>query len=45
MVDMLLADAVHNVMGIGYNGQTKDGRARWDAVSNINVLKIEVSIT
>uniref|UniRef100_T1J3J3 Uncharacterized protein n=1 Tax=Strigamia maritima TaxID=126957 RepID=T1J3J3_STRMM len=36
-----LADAVCNASGLGFNGYNKDGTPRWDAFSNVNVLKFE----
>lgn len=39
----LLADAICNNSGLGFTGYDKDGNAKWDLISNINVLSFEVS--
>lgn len=39
----LLADAICNNSGLGFNGYSEDGSTRWDLISNINILKFEVS--
>lgn len=39
----LFADAICNNSGLGFNGYTEDGTPRWDLISNINILKFEVS--
>ena len=39
----LLADAICNASGLGFNGYDAKGRARWDLISNVDVLKFEVS--
>jgi hypothetical protein len=39
----LLADAICNASGLGFNGYDDKGRARWDLISNVDVLKFEVS--
>ena len=36
------ADAINNAAGFGFNGYRKDGSSRWDRVSNLNILEIEV---
>lgn len=38
----LLADAICNNSGLGFTGYDKDGNAKWDLISNINVLSFEV---
>lgn len=40
----LLADAICNNSGLGFNGYEKDGNPKWDLISNINVISFEVSI-
>ena len=35
-------EAVNNAAGFGFNGY-KNGEARWDLLTNVNILKIEVS--
>ncbi|XP_034107167.1 lysophospholipid acyltransferase 6 isoform X1 [Drosophila nasuta] len=37
----LLADAICNNSGLGFTGYDKDGNAKWDLISNINVLSFE----
>lgn len=36
------ADAINNAAGFGFNGYNKDGSARWDLISNLRILDIEV---
>lgn len=38
----LLADAICNNSGLGFNGYDKDNNAKWDLISNINVVSFEV---
>lgn len=38
----VLADAICNLSGLGFNGYSADGTARWDLVSNVDVLGFEV---
>ena len=33
---------MHNVMGIGFNGYDDHGKPRWNQISNVNVINIEV---
>lgn len=40
----LLADAICNNSGLGFNGYEKDGNPKWDLISNINVISFEVFI-
>lgn len=39
----LLADAICNNSGLGFNGYESDGNPKWDMISNINVISFEVS--
>lgn len=39
----LLADAICNNSGMGFNGYDQSGEPKWDMISNISVLKFEVS--
>lgn len=39
----LLADAICNNSGLGFNGYEKDGNPKWDLISNINVISFEVT--
>lgn len=39
----ILADAICNNSGLGFNGYDANNNPRWDGISNINILKFEVS--
>ncbi|XP_031641002.1 lysophospholipid acyltransferase 1 [Contarinia nasturtii] len=39
----LLADAICNNSGLGFNGFEKDGNPKWDLISNINVISFELA--
>ncbi|KAK7867959.1 hypothetical protein R5R35_005301 [Gryllus longicercus] len=41
----LLADAICNASGLGFNGYRKDGSARWDLISNVDVLGFELGLS
>ncbi|KAJ7361776.1 Lysophospholipid acyltransferase 1 [Desmophyllum pertusum] len=36
-----LAEAVNNMCGLGFNGYDENGKAKWDRVTNVNILKLE----
>ncbi|KAL9962970.1 hypothetical protein ACROYT_G032129 [Oculina patagonica] len=36
-----VAEAVNNMCGLGFNGYDDNGKAKWDRVTNINILKVE----
>jgi hypothetical protein len=38
------ADAINNAAGFGFNGYNKDGTPRWDLISNLRILDIEVRL-
>ena len=38
----LPGEAVNNAAGFGFNGY-KNGEARWDLITNVNIMNIEVS--
>ncbi|KAK5852508.1 hypothetical protein PBY51_006362 [Eleginops maclovinus] len=38
-----LADAINNAAGFGFNGYGSDGSARWDRISNLRILNIELA--
>lgn len=38
----LLADAICNNSGLGFNGYENDGNPKWDLITNINVIGFEV---
>lgn len=40
----LLADAICNNAGLGFNGYESDGSPKWDLFTNIYVIPFEVSI-
>lgn len=37
----LLSDAICNLSGLGFNGYAVDGSAKWDLVSNVDIIKFE----
>ena len=39
----MLADAIVNNAGMGFNGYESDGTAKWDGLTNIYVIPFEVS--
>uniref|UniRef100_A0A8P4G5C5 Membrane bound O-acyltransferase domain containing 2b n=1 Tax=Dicentrarchus labrax TaxID=13489 RepID=A0A8P4G5C5_DICLA len=38
-----LADAINNAAGFGFNGYGDDGSPRWDLISNLRILNIELA--
>lgn len=40
----LLADAICNNSGLGFNGYDQNGNDKWDLISNINVVSFEVRL-
>lgn len=38
----LLADAICNNSGLGFNGYDDNGKSKWDLISNIDVISFEV---
>ena len=38
----VLADAVNNASGLGFNGYDANGNAKWDLVTNVRILDLEV---
>lgn len=38
------ADAINNAAGFGFNGYDSDGVPRWDLISNLRIMNIEVSL-
>ncbi|KAI8803481.1 MBOAT, membrane-bound O-acyltransferase family-domain-containing protein [Cladochytrium replicatum] len=38
-----LAEGACIMSGIGYNGTGSDGKARWDRLSNVNIVKLELA--
>ena len=39
---MVSAEAVNNMCGLGFNGYDENGKAKWNRVTNVNILKVEV---
>ena len=39
----MLADAVNNASGLGFNGFDSNGKPKWDLVTNINISNLEVN--
>jgi lysophospholipid acyltransferase 1/2 len=37
-----LADLVNNASGFGFNGYDKNGNAKWNLITNVNILPLEV---
>lgn len=40
--DNFPADGVCNAAGLGFNGYDENGKPKWNLVSNINIIAIEV---
>lgn len=40
----ILADAICNNSGLGFNGYDENNNPKWDGISNINILKFEVIV-
>lgn len=38
-----LGEAICNAAGFGFNGYTSDGKARWNLISNVDIVTIETS--
>ena len=39
----VIADMVNNASGFGFNGYDENGHEKWDLVTNVHILKLEVS--
>ena len=39
----ILADSINNLSGLGFNGYDKDGSPKWDLITNVHVLDIELA--
>ena len=39
---LVSAEAVNNMCGLGFNGYDESGKAKWNRVTNVNILKVEV---
>jgi len=39
---LVSAEAVNNMCGLGFNGYDENGKAKWNRVTNVNILKVEV---
>lgn len=44
-IGWVLADAVNNASGLGFNGYDDQGNAKWDLVTNVRIIAIEVSLS
>ncbi|XP_054707299.1 lysophospholipid acyltransferase 6-like [Uloborus diversus] len=40
----LLGEAVCNASGMGFNGCSGDGRSKWDLMSNVDIIRFELSL-
>lgn len=38
----MLGDSICNMSGMGFNGYNADGTAKWNLVSNVDILGVEV---
>lgn len=38
----VLADAVNNASGLGFNGYDQNGSPKWNLVTNVNIFYLEV---
>ncbi|CAH3196030.1 unnamed protein product [Porites evermanni] len=36
-----VSEAVNNMCGLGFNGFDAKGKAKWDGITNVNILKVE----
>jgi len=41
----LLADAICNASGLGFNGYSEGGDPKWDLISNVDILKFEFGLS
>lgn len=41
----LLADAINNISGLGFNGYTSTGEQKWDMITNVDVLGFELGLS
>lgn len=41
---ILLADAISNTAGLGFNGYDEAGNAKWDLVTNVDPLGLELGV-
>ncbi|CAG0883003.1 unnamed protein product [Darwinula stevensoni] len=40
----ILADAICNASGLGFNGYTPQGLEKWDLISNVDIIPVEVGL-
>ena len=38
------AEAVNNMCGLGFNGYDENGKAKWNRMTNVDILKLEVCV-
>ena len=41
----LVADAICNASGLGFNGYFADGQTKWDLTTNVDIIGFEVRIS
>lgn len=39
----IFADAICNNAGLGFNGYDENNKPKWDLISNVDAIKLEVS--
>ncbi len=37
-----MSDSINNLCGLGFSGYDEKGMAKWDLISNVNMLKVEL---
>lgn len=42
-IGWVLADAVNNASGLGFNGYDENGKPKWDLITNVRIIEIEVN--
>jgi len=40
-----LSESVNNLAGLGFNGWDGNGNAKWDIISNVDITKVELSLS
>ena len=41
----ILADGICNLSGFGFNGFDENGTAKWDLVTNVDPIKVEMALS
>ena len=39
-----IADSIHNLCGLGFSGYDEKGVAKWDLMTNVEMLKVEFGL-